>query len=161
MWRQCVACLWVKCYHQSSEQELGSLYRMIHTFCLCISRNLCSFQGLQSQQYSCLTYSLRVYKYWSNVHVFRYFLGSWGRGTRQTWCFDTWRIADQTGEHLSKRPVWQVSELAYIPIHLLLLSYKGRTQYMHVSHILDTSIKHPISGQSMVKGCMDIICLMW
>ncbi len=38
------------------------------------------------------------------------------------------------------------------------LPYKIKTQYVQISNIIDTSIKHPISGQStpMVKGCMDI-----
>ena len=41
------------------------------------------------------------------------------------------------------------------------LLYKVTTQYVQISNIIDTSIKHPISGQStpMEKGCVDI-CLI-
>ncbi len=41
---------------------------------------------------------------------------------------------------------------------LQTLRYKVKTQYVQISNIIDTSIKHPISGQStpMVKGCMDM-----
>ncbi len=42
------------------------------------------------------------------------------------------------------------------------LAYKVKMQYVQVSKIADTSIKHPIWGQSspMVKGCM-YICWIW
>ena len=38
------------------------------------------------------------------------------------------------------------------------LLYKVKTQYVQISNIVDTSIKHPISDQSttVVKGYMDI-----
>ncbi len=41
----------------------------------------------------------------------------------------------------------------------VLLSYKVKRQYVQISYMMDTSIKHPISGQYiyMVKGCMDIM----
>ena len=42
------------------------------------------------------------------------------------------------------------------------LPYKVKTQYVQISNIIDTSFKHPISGQSisLIKGCMDI-SLIW
>ncbi len=42
------------------------------------------------------------------------------------------------------------------------LSYIIKMQYVQISNITGTSIKHAISGQStlVVKGCIDI-CLMW
>ncbi len=43
--------------------------------------------------------------------------------------------------------------------HEEVMSYKVKTQYWQISNIIDTSIKHQISGQStpMVKRCMDIM----
>ena len=42
--------------------------------------------------------------------------------------------------------------------HSIILLYKVKMQYVQVLNIVDTSIKHQISGQStpMVKGCMHI-----
>ncbi len=41
----------------------------------------------------------------------------------------------------------------------LTLPYKVKMQYVQISNLIDTSIKYPISGQSIstVNGCMDIM----
>ena len=41
---------------------------------------------------------------------------------------------------------------------MTFLPYQVKTQYVQISNMIDTSIKHPISGQStpMGKGCMDM-----
>ncbi len=41
----------------------------------------------------------------------------------------------------------------------LTLPHQVKTQYLQISNIVDTSIKHQISGQSttVVKGCMYIM----
>ena len=43
-----------------------------------------------------------------------------------------------------------------------MLLHQVKMQYQHIQNIVDTSIKHQISGQSTptVKGCFDI-CSMW
>ena len=50
------------------------------------------------------------------------------------------------------------------PSKFVVLPYKVKTQYVQVSNIADTSIKHPISGQStpMVKGFKDMFdMVLW
>ena len=43
--------------------------------------------------------------------------------------------------------------------HHTHLPYKVKKQYVQILNIVDTSIKHQISGQSIptVKGCMDVM----
>ena len=51
-----------------------------------------------------------------------------------------------------------IVECKYYSWYILCLSCKVKTQYVHIKHNLDTSIRHPISGQStpLVQGFMDI-----
>ncbi len=75
------------------------------------------------------------------------------------WCFDHLCVLNEVANvYLCRQTSSSIKSSDYncaVPV----LLYKVKTQYVQISNILDTSIKHTISYQStsMAKGCINIM----